>query len=159
MPPLRLRVLLSAEHASENADLAAARSPAGQLSAAQLLYAATKVFVAAHRHAPSPSAHWLASELCCEILTPRHIDAHAGAEEARVIAPVEDVLEPEPADEPVEDDAEPPATVARTAGPGVVDWSMLPFLYAPGKETVANLSAALPVELPPTVSWPQNLPK
>lgn len=159
MRALRLRAPPSAEHASENADFAASRSPAGQLSAAQLLYAATKVPVAAHRHAPSPSVHWPASELLWESLTFRHIDAHAGADDASVIAPEvlevleASVLEGPLADSiPVDDEPELPSSVASTAGPGVVDGSMLPFLYAPGKETVANLSAAFPVVSPPMVS-------
>ena len=146
--------MVNAEQAAENADFAGPRSPPGQLSLAQLLYAATNVSFALQKHLASNAAQFLASDGLSLTLMRRHFFPHSGALSASVKGigisgePEPEELELEPEPEP----PEPPEASARGRGPGTVDWSMLPFLYAPGNFTVANVWAALPVVLPPMVS-------
>ena len=138
----------TAAHAFASALCAAARSRAGQLSRAQWLKAATNVVRAAQRQRPSEGEHCGASEGTSVILILRQEVAQAGAEGASLSPALPGELGG--GDEPLL--LELPERGARTAGPGTVFWLMLPFLYAPGKETVANLLAAVPGALPLTVS-------
>ena len=133
-PTADLLRLARAPHAVENADSAAERSLAGQLSFAQLLNAATNVVVFEQRHAPSETSHPSPNDPACDNLTFRHIVAQAGADDVRVITSLAGVAEVEAgaelldADPPdPEPDAREPSATARTGGPGVLDWSMLPL--------------------------------